>query len=665
VANTYTGLTTVSAGTLSLSKGAGVAAIAGNVTINGGAAREDLTNQIAATSNVLVISGGIFDVNNLAATIGPLRVSGGSVTIGTGMLTVGSLTMSGGGIASTGTGTLALQGDVTTNTAGFAATISGNLDLGGATHTFDVAEGLPTIDLDISAVITNGGFTKSGGGTLHLSGSGNNTYTGLTTVSAGTLELAKSGGFAFAMGGNLTINNAVVRALADREIGTATTVTVNGGGTFDFNNFDDFMGPLTVNGGSVTIGTGLVEAHLVTMTGGSITSTGTGELDLLDNLTTNQSPVPATISGRLQLQSVLRTFTIADGPAVPDLDISAVVDDFGSNGGLNKTGAGSLLFSGSQANTQTSTTVSAGTLELAKTGGAVAVPVVLTINGGAVRESAGNQIADTCAVNVTTAGTLDLNGQIDTIGPLTLMSGIVTIGTGTLTAGSLTMTGGGIGSTGAGTLVLQGDVTTNIAPAPATISGNLDLGGKTCDFTVNDGAAVPDLDISAVISNGGMFKSGNGTLRLSGAQANTYTGQTSVSGGTLELGKTGGSLAVMGTLGISSGGTVRELGDNQIVDTSGVSVVSSSTQFDLNGFTDAVASLFVAGAGVTIRTGTLMPGTLLMDGGTIQYAATSTNGSTVTLAEGLMAGEKIAANVPDEVKNGSRVQPVSGGEMGK
>jgi RND family efflux transporter MFP subunit len=38
----------------------------------------------------------------------------------------------------------------------------------------------------------------------------------------------------------------------------------------------------------------------------------------------------------------------------------------------------------------------------------------------------------------------------------------------------------------------------------------------------------------------------------------------------------------------------------------------------------------------------------------------STDGSTVTLAEGLMAGEKIAANVPDEVKNGSRVQPVSG-----
>jgi hypothetical protein len=43
----------------------------------------------------------------------------------------------------------------------------------------------------------------------------------------------------------------------------------------------------------------------------------------------------------------------------------------------------------------------------------------------------------------------------------------------------------------------------------------------------------------------------------------------------------------------------------------------------------------------------------------------STNGSTVTLAEGLMAGEKIAANVPDEVKNGSRVQPVSREKLGR
>jgi membrane fusion protein (multidrug efflux system) len=38
----------------------------------------------------------------------------------------------------------------------------------------------------------------------------------------------------------------------------------------------------------------------------------------------------------------------------------------------------------------------------------------------------------------------------------------------------------------------------------------------------------------------------------------------------------------------------------------------------------------------------------------------STDGSTVSLADGLKPGERIAVNVPDEVTNGSRVQPVGG-----
>jgi hypothetical protein len=36
----------------------------------------------------------------------------------------------------------------------------------------------------------------------------------------------------------------------------------------------------------------------------------------------------------------------------------------------------------------------------------------------------------------------------------------------------------------------------------------------------------------------------------------------------------------------------------------------------------------------------------------------STDGATVSLAEGLKPGEKIAINVPDEVTNGSRIQPI-------
>ena len=41
-----------------------------------------------------------------------------------------------------------------------------------------------------------------------------------------------------------------------------------------------------------------------------------------------------------------------------------------------------------------------------------------------------------------------------------------------------------------------------------------------------------------------------------------------------------------------------------------------------------------------------------------QVKVESTNGSTVSLASGLMPGEKIAINVPDEITSGSRIQPI-------
>ena len=37
----------------------------------------------------------------------------------------------------------------------------------------------------------------------------------------------------------------------------------------------------------------------------------------------------------------------------------------------------------------------------------------------------------------------------------------------------------------------------------------------------------------------------------------------------------------------------------------------------------------------------------------------STDGNTIAIAEGLQAGEQIAVNLPDEVSNGSRIQPVT------
>jgi autotransporter-associated beta strand protein len=618
--NSFTGLTTVSAGTLALSCN-GVVALAGNLTINGGTVLESFGGQIANTSTVTVSNGGLLDLNNLSDTIGHLTVdasvvTGTGVTIGTGTLTVGSLDMTGGSIVSTGAGKLVLQGDVTAASTSTAATISGNLDLGNTTRTFNVDIGTAAVDLDISAVISgtdSAGLTKDLNGTLRLDGSASNTYPGATNVVDGTLELGKSGG-TLAVPGNLTTNLfSTAREVVGNQIADTSTVSVNG--SFDLNGQTDTVGALTVSFGSVTIGTGTLMAGSVTMTSGNITSAGTGKLVLQGNVTANAATSTATINGNLDLGGATRTFTVADSAvANPDLNITAVI----SSGALTKDGAGTLQLSGPQANTYTgATTVSAGTLELAKTSLNGTVLGDLTINGGTARNLAINQIANTSAVTVGAGGTFDVNNVIsEIIGVLTVSGGNMTIGTGVLTTGTVTMTGGSIASSGTGELLLQGSVVTNSASSAATIIGNIDLGGATRTFTVADGPADPDLVIGAVISNGNVQKSGVGTLDYAGSSSNTY-GSTTVSAGTLRLAKLAAA-AVPGSLTIN-GGTVLEIGSNQIADTSNVSVNTGGT-FDLHGVADTVGALTVVGG--TLTNGAAFAGRLTA--GNTSFNSTST-----------------------------------------
>src|SRR5262249_19724199 len=86
--------------------------------------------------------------------------------------------------------------------------------------------------------------------------------------------------------------------------------------------------------------------------------------------------------------------------------------------------------------------------------------------------------------------------------------------------------------------------------------------------------------------DGGITKTNTGTLRFSGSQSNTYTGETTVIDGTLLLAKTGGAIAVPGTLIIGDNGTsgvnvgrdtdiVREVGSNQTADTANILVTST------------------------------------------------------------------------------------------
>ncbi|HPC62212.1 MAG TPA: autotransporter-associated beta strand repeat-containing protein, partial [Verrucomicrobiota bacterium] len=162
-----------------------------------------------------------------------------------------------------------------------------------------------------------GSLIKTGAGTLRLSGAGSNNYGGGTLVDAGTLELYKvSAPPATAIPGNLYVgdgvNSATVLLLAGTEIADYAEVVVHQFGVFNLNGWSDVIGSLTLIGGKVQTGGGLLTVN--------------GNLETLPSLDT------AFISGRLRFTGGLRTVSVRDGTAFYDLELSASISDDG--GGL-------------------------------------------------------------------------------------------------------------------------------------------------------------------------------------------------------------------------------------------------------------------------------------------------------------------------------------------
>jgi autotransporter-associated beta strand protein len=186
----------------------------------------------------------------------------------------------------------------------------------------------------------------------------------------------------------------------------------------------------------------------------------------------------------------------------------------GGVNGLTKVGTGRLHLAGNNSNDYMGTTrVNQGVLVLAKAAGVNAVSGPLVVGDAAVvRLFADDQIADTRAVTV--EGTLDLDGHDETLGPITFNSGTILPDGGTLT--------------------MNGNVTT--AGANNAIGeGTLDLNGLTRTFTVANGVSPVDLNVVANIvgTGAGVTKNGAGKLRFTGT--NTYTGQTLIQAGALEI----------------------------------------------------------------------------------------------------------------------------------
>lgn len=300
-ANTYTGVTTITAGTL----------------------RYGANNALSSSTNVTVrgAADSTLDLNGFSGSIGTLALGGLGGTSAT-VIQV-----------NTGAGTLTLGGDVTVANTGnpaAAASINGNVNLGGVERAFTVNDSTGTdVDLNVNAVLsgTASGIKKAGTGTMLLSQA--NTFGGAQSeVVAGTLRF----------GANNAINNTSLMQIRG-----------SGSSTLDLNGYNGKVGNLQLGGlGGTASSVYQVATGTGTLTvGGSVTYDNTGN-----------ATATASVSGKLDLGGATRTFNIQDSTgAAIDMEVSAAI----SNGGITKNGTGTLALSGT--NTYSGlTTVSAGTL---------------------------------------------------------------------------------------------------------------------------------------------------------------------------------------------------------------------------------------------------------------------------------------------------------------
>lgn len=566
--NTYTGATNLNAGTVNFS---GLSDLgAGNTIAFAGG-----TLQWAVGSNTADITqtttGGVRTVSTASATTATLDINGNDVALANPLSGAGNVTIKDSTATSSAWKTLTLNA---------VSTFTGATTITSGTVKFGVAGAIPVA----SAVTLNSGATVAG--TIDING-----YDTTLKNLAGTSAAIAAKVVNNAVGTNkiLTLTNAANTAFFG-------TIADNGGTGGTISLVKTGANSMTLSGTSNTYSSG------TTISAGTLSIAGDGSIGAVPASTTAGSIV---IAGGATLNAS-NTFTldskrgIAIGPSgatAATIDVTAariltyngiIANSGTATGGLTKTTGGTLVLGG--ANTYSGdTTVTAGTLKI---GNVAAIP------------------SGTGKGNVSLTGSLDLNNSAITINGLS-GAGTVTssvAGAASLTVGSndqassfsgVIQNGSGtvsLGKTGSGTLTLSGTSTytggTSITQGIVSVSADTNLGGTSSNvaigsngtlsvsnsFTLSstrgiavgpasgngsgtiDVAATKTLTYNGIIADngsgtGGLIKTNTtGILALGGA--NTYSGDTTIQGGTLQLGSASaipsgsgkGNLSLAGTL---------------------------------------------------------------------------------------------------------------------
>jgi autotransporter-associated beta strand protein len=578
--NSYTGATTVEAGTLSVAtvSDSGVAGALGSgstVVLNGGTL--EFTGTTGSTNRAV----------SLGSSNGTVSVSAAN-----GVLTLSSAAVGAGGLTKTGNGTLVLS---ETNTYNGGTTVSAGtlqVGMGGATGSLTGAASIASgAKLSLYRSNSSGitvGNVVSGSGTVELRGtgvqnespytiSGNNaSFTGTWSVLSGARLLTASqavlgaGSVNIASGGGMYLSSA----------GTYTSnVTIAGSG---WNETAGYLGAIrfsgsTLSGGVTLAGNAVIGAHGASTNtlSGAIGETG-GARTLEFKNTNTTGTATFNLNGDTNLSGGLQVGIAATGATTVNL---------GSAGSINLSGGQFRIGNniGSGAATQTvnvaGAVTNAGSLYVGR-------PGVLNINNGGSWAQSGagsvnSQGGYNTTVNVNTGGsftytnasTFKLNVGSSGSAALNIVGGTFTTSAGFEQSAAASPGTASVNLSTAGTLKLGADIAEMSSSSNGGVLFTVGTGGGKIDTNGYSGT----LSAGITGASGGLTKLGNGTLTLTGTS--TYAGATVVSGGTLILAGGENTLAD-GTITVSSGATLNLASTNAINHasfTSGSILISGGT----------------------------------------------------------------------------------------
>ncbi|MBZ9898677.1 autotransporter-associated beta strand repeat-containing protein, partial [Mesorhizobium sp. BR1-1-6] len=421
------------------------------------------------------------------------------------------------------------------------------------------ARGIVLVDagetLTLSGVVSeSGALVKSGPGDLILSGA--NTYSGGTTVTGGVLRFANDGNLGAAATG-IMLNGGAVGTMTDTPAATSIsrniTLASNGGGidVAAQSQSLSWSGNISGNGGLFKIGAGtLVLTGNNTYAGGTQVAGGTLWVASDAKLGAAGTHVDLN-NGALRASE---TFTSArpvgllgaGGAILVDankaLTLSGVVRGSGS---LTKTGDGTLILTGANAYTG-STTVNAGVLQ----GNAMSLLGHITNNASVVFDQAAN---GTYAGNITGLGSLTKIGAGTLILPAAAnYAGGTTVSAGALQGTTFSLQGNilnnaavifdqGFDGTYAGNMTGSGTLTKN-GPGTLTLTGTSSVDGG---MTVDAGALLAN---GSIASSRGLRVNTRATVGGTGILPSTI-----INGGTLSPGNSIGTINIIGKLTFGAG----------------------------------------------------------------------------------------------------------------